>query len=196
MRRITLWLLSTVSALVLLFSYHTSTSSAVSTSIVAQSGTETGTASGDGPTAGGSGETGSGTTGSGETGSGTTGSGTTGSGTTGSGSSGSSGSPGSSADSGSSSSVAKTYTGDAVSTRFGDVQVQITVKKGKVTKSSVTQVPWSNGRDQEINSYAVPILNSEAVDAQSASIDMVSGATYTSQGYIGSLQSAIDQANL
>ena len=76
MRRITLWLLSTVSALVLLFSYHTSTSSAVSTSIVAQSGTETGTASGDGPTAGGSGETGSGTTGSGETGSGTTGSGT------------------------------------------------------------------------------------------------------------------------
>ena len=181
MRRITLWLLSTVSALVLLFSYHTSTSSAVSTSIVAQSGTETGTASGDGPTAGGSGETGSGTTGSGETGSG---------------SSGSSGSPGSSADSGSSSSVAKTYTGDAVSTRFGDVQVQITVKKGKVTKSSVTQVPWSNGRDQEINSYAVPILNSEAVDAQSASIDMVSGATYTSQGYIGSLQSAIDQANL
>jgi uncharacterized protein with FMN-binding domain len=196
MRRITLWLLSTVSALVLLFSYHTSTSSAVSTSIVAQSGTETGTASGDGPTAGGSGETGSGTTGSGETGSGTTGSGTTGSGTTGSGSSGSTGSPGSSADSGSSSSVAKTYTGDAVSTRFGDVQVQITVKKGKVTKSSVTQVPWSNGRDQEINSYAVPILNSEAVDAQSASIDMVSGATYTSQGYIGSLQSAIDQANL
>ena len=191
MRRITLWLLSTVSALVLLFSYHTSTSSAVSTSIVAQSGTETGTASGDGPTAGGSGETGSGTTGSGETGSGTTGSGTTGSG-----SSGSSGSPGSSADSGSSASVAKTYTGDAVSTRFGDVQVQITVKKGKVTKSSVTQVPWSNGRDQEINSYAVPILNSEAVDAQSASIDMVSGATYTSQGYIGSLQSAIDQANL
>jgi uncharacterized protein with FMN-binding domain len=186
MRRITLWLLSTVSALVLLFSYHTSTSSAVSTSIVAQSGTETGTASGDGPTAGGSGETGSGETGSG----------TTGSGTTGSGSSGSSGSPGSSADSGSSSSVAKTYTGDAVSTRFGDVQVQITVKKGKVTKSSVTQVPWSNGRDQEINSYAVPILNSEAVDAQSASIDMVSGATYTSQGYIGSLQSAIDQPNL
>ena len=60
-------------------------------------------------------------------------------------------------------------------TRFGDVQVQITVENGKVTTSSVTQVPWSNGRDQEINSYAVPILNSEAVDAQSASIDMVSG---------------------
>ena len=57
-------------------------------------------------------------------------------------------------------------------------------------------MPWSNGRDQEINSYAVPILNSETVDEQSANIDMVSGATYTSNGYIGSLQSAIDQANL
>ena len=161
MRRITLWLLSTVSALVLLFSYHTSTSSATSTSIVAQSGTDTGS---------------------------------TGTGSTDSGSS--SSSSGSSGDSGSSSSAAKTYTGDAVSTRFGDVQVEITVTNGKITKSSVTQVPWSNGRDQEINSYAVPILNSETVDAQSANIDMVSGATYTSNGYIGSLQSAIDQANL
>ena len=161
MRRITLWLLSTVSALVLLFSYHTSTSSATSTSIVAQSGTDTGS---------------------------------TGTGSTDSGSS--SSSSGSSGDSGSSSPVAKTYTGDAVSTRFGDVQVEITVTNGKVTKSSVTQVPWSNGRDQEINSYAVPILNSETVDAQSANIDMVSGATYTSNGYVGSLQSAIDQANL
>ena len=57
-------------------------------------------------------------------------------------------------------------------------------------------MPWNDRKDQEINSYAVPILNQEAVDAQSANIDMVSGATYTSQGYIESLQSAIDQANL
>ena len=57
-------------------------------------------------------------------------------------------------------------------------------------------MPWNDHKDQEINSYAVPILNQEAVDQQSADIDMVSGATYTSQGYIGSLQSAIDQANL
>jgi uncharacterized protein with FMN-binding domain len=172
MRRITLWLLSTVSALVLLFSYHTSTSSAASTSIVAPSGTGTG-ASGSG-SAGGSNSTGS---------------------TDSTGSSGSSGSAGSSGSSGSSSAT-KTYTGDAVSTRFGDVQVEITVTNGKITKAAVLQVPWSNGRDQEINSYAVPILNSEAVDQQSANIDMVSGATYTSNGYIGSLQSAIDQANL
>ena len=75
------------------------------------------------------------------------------------------------------------------------VQVEITVENGRITESTVLQVPWSNGKDQEINSHAVPILNSETVDAQSASIDMVSGATYTSQGYIGSLQSAIDQAN-
>jgi uncharacterized protein with FMN-binding domain len=74
--------------------------------------------------------------------------------------------------------------------------VRITVTKGKITDAEVTQVPWSNHRDQEINGYAVPILNSEAVDAQSADIDMVSGATYTSEGYIGSLQSAIDQAGL
>jgi uncharacterized protein with FMN-binding domain len=81
-------------------------------------------------------------------------------------------------------------------TRYGNVQVEITVENGKVTAAKVLQVPWSNGRDQEINSYAVPILNQEAVDQQSANIDMVSGATYTSQGYAQSLQSAIDRANL
>jgi len=74
--------------------------------------------------------------------------------------------------------------------------VKITVENGKITDAQVTQVPWNDHKDQEINSYAVPILNQEAVDQQSAGIDMVSGATFTSQGYIGSLQSAIDQANL
>ena len=83
-----------------------------------------------------------------------------------------------------------------MTTRFGDVQVRISVENGKITDSQVTQVPWKDHKDQEINSYAVPILNREAVDQQGADIDMVSGATYTSQGYIGSLQSAIDQANL
>ena len=57
-------------------------------------------------------------------------------------------------------------------------------------------MPWSNGKDQQINGRAVPVLNAEVVDAQSAGIDMVSGATYTSEAYIRSLQSAIDQANL
>ena len=56
------------------------------------------------------------------------------------------------------------------------------------------EYPNGNGRDQQINSYALPQLVSETLSAQSASIDMVSGATYTSQGYLQSLQSAIDQA--
>lgn len=81
-------------------------------------------------------------------------------------------------------------------TRYGAVQVKITVAGGKITKSVVTQVPWTDRRDQEINSQAVPILNSEVLSAQSANIDMVGGATFTSQGYIQSLQSAIDQAGL
>lgn len=89
-----------------------------------------------------------------------------------------------------------TYTGAAVATRFGDVQVKITVADGKVTAATVTQVPWRDHRDQEINAQAVPILNEEAVAAQSADIDMVSGASYTSQGYAQSLQSALDQAGL
>ncbi|HYN29925.1 MAG TPA: FMN-binding protein [Dermatophilaceae bacterium] len=80
--------------------------------------------------------------------------------------------------------------------RYGDVQVRITVQNGAITAADVTQVPWSNEEDQAINSQAVPVLNSEVVQAQSASIDMVSGATFTSQAYLQSLQSAIDKANL
>jgi uncharacterized protein with FMN-binding domain len=83
-----------------------------------------------------------------------------------------------------------------VQTRWGPVQVQITVDNGKITAADVLQVPSGNPRDQMINSYAVPVLNSEAVQAQSANIDMVSGATVTSEGYLQSLQSAIDKANL
>jgi len=83
-----------------------------------------------------------------------------------------------------------------VSTRYGNVQVQITVEDGKVTKSIVLEVSWNDRKDQEINSRAVPTLNAETVQAQSADIDMVSGATYTSKGYIESLQAALDQAHL
>ena len=90
----------------------------------------------------------------------------------------------------------KTYTGDVARTRWGPVQVEITVKNGKITAAQPTQVPSENPRDQEINSYAVPILNREALQAQSAQIDAVSGATITSDGYVESLQSAIDQAHL
>ncbi|MGN6610487.1 MAG: FMN-binding protein [Angustibacter sp.] len=89
-----------------------------------------------------------------------------------------------------------TFTGDTVQTRWGPVQVQITVSGGKITAADVVQVPQGNPRDQEINSYAVPVLNSEVVQAQSAQIDTVSGATVTSDGYLQSLQSAIDAAHL
>ena len=81
-------------------------------------------------------------------------------------------------------------------TQWGPVQVQLTVAGGKITSADVLQVPSGNHRDEEINSYAVPVLNQEVVAAQNGNIDMVSGATVTSDGYIQSLQSALDRAGL
>ncbi len=106
---------------------------------------------------------------------------------------------GSTSSGGSSSSAggsATTVTGDTAQTQWGPVQVQITVAGGKITDITPVQYPNGNGRDQEINSYALPVLAKEALAAQSANIDHVSGATVTSDGYVQSLQSAIDQANL
>jgi hypothetical protein len=89
-----------------------------------------------------------------------------------------------------------TVTGETAQTRWGPVQVQITVAGGQITDVTPVQYPNGNGRDQEINSYALPVLIQETLDAQSAQIDMVSGATVTSTGYEQSLQSALDQAGL
>ena len=89
-----------------------------------------------------------------------------------------------------------TVTGGTAQTQWGPVQVRITVAGGKITDVTAVQYPNGNGRDQEINSYALPVLAQEALAAQSANIDHVSGATVTSDGYVQSLQSAIDQANL
>lgn len=91
------------------------------------------------------------------------------------------------------STTAKTVAGEAWPTIYGPVQVQVTVSGGKVTAVTATEYPQETPRDYQINSYAIPQLNSEATAAGSASIDSVSGATYTSQGYIGSLQSALDK---
>ncbi|MGW6201945.1 FMN-binding protein [Kribbella sp. NPDC055110] len=135
MKRIVLWLLGTVSAVVLMFGYHTSTS-----------GPDAATA----PPS------------------------TTPSATP-------------SASSGSS-----TVTGDVAQTQWGPVQVQLTVQAGKITAVNVLQYPNGNHRDAEINDYALPILIDETIKAQNAQIDTVSGATVTSDGYIGSLQSALD----
>ncbi|MFE4959901.1 FMN-binding protein [Streptomyces sp. NPDC056653] len=88
-----------------------------------------------------------------------------------------------------------TFTGAPVDTQYGTVQVAATLSKGKITSVKVLQAPDQNGRDQQIASYALPRLTQEAIGAQSAHIDAVSGASYTSQGYIQSLQSALDRAH-
>jgi uncharacterized protein with FMN-binding domain len=90
----------------------------------------------------------------------------------------------------------KTVTGDTIQTRWGPVQVRVTLKNGKITDVTAVSYPSDNPRDQEINSYALPQLRREALAAQSARIDSVSGATYTSDGYRQSLQSALDSAGL
>ena len=92
------------------------------------------------------------------------------------------------------SSGTRTVEGDTVQTRYGPVQLRITLTGGKITAVTAVQLPDDNPRDQEIDSFAVPQLTQEALAAQSAKIDTVSGATYTSEGYIQSLQSALDKA--
>ena len=158
MRRIVLAFMSTLTVVVLLFGYHTSTSSSAADGTVVAAPAVGGTVSGGTDT------------------SGTTGSGTTsGSGTA---------------------SSSTTVTGDAASTRWGPVQVQLTVTDGTITDVEVVEYPSDNGKDQQINARALPVLVQETLDAQSADIDMVSGATVTSDGYVESLQSALDQAGL
>jgi uncharacterized protein with FMN-binding domain len=92
--------------------------------------------------------------------------------------------------------AAKTVTGAAWPTIYGPVQVRITVTGGKVTAVAATEYPEETPRDSQINAFAIPQLNAEALAAGSAKIDTVSGATYTSGGYVGSLQSALDKAGV
>ena len=103
---------------------------------------------------------------------------------------------GSSGSGSSGSGTATTVAGSVASTRWGDVQVTITVTDGKITAVDVPTYPTANGKDRQINASALPILKQETLSAQSADIDMVSGATVTSEGYVESLQSALDQAGL
>ena len=144
MRRISLWFLSTVAVVTLLFGYHTSTSgpTAADQTVVAPAldGGSTTTA----PLAAGS----------------------------------------------------STVTGTVAQTRWGPVQVRLTLAAGKITAVDVLQYPDGNNRDREINDDALPVLVQETISAQNADIDMVSGATVTSTGYVQSLQSALDQAGL
>jgi uncharacterized protein with FMN-binding domain len=113
-------------------------------------------------------------------------------GSTGSAGAGSSGSAGSSS-SQAPAAQAKTVTGSVAQTQYGPVQVRITVSGGKISKSEAVQAPKGGLSDQK-TAMAVPKLNQEAVAAGNATIDAVSGATYTSTGYKQSLQSALDKA--
>jgi len=86
-----------------------------------------------------------------------------------------------------------TFTGAVVQDPYGPVQVQVTLAAGRITEVKALELP-SQGRSGFISQSVAPILQGEAISAQSARIDTVSGATYTSEAYAQSLQSALDQA--
>jgi uncharacterized protein with FMN-binding domain len=88
------------------------------------------------------------------------------------------------------------YPGDAVDTIYGTVQVEITVVGGEMTDIEVLQQTDTGSRSDQLNGRALPQLTEDALAAQSADIDAASGATYSSEGYLTSLQSALDAAGL
>jgi uncharacterized protein with FMN-binding domain len=90
----------------------------------------------------------------------------------------------------------KTVTGDVASNRYGNVQLRLTISGTRITAIQAVQIPGGDPKSAQINAYAEPILRQAALSAQSANIDVVSGATYTSDSYRTALQSAIDKAGL
>jgi uncharacterized protein with FMN-binding domain len=87
-----------------------------------------------------------------------------------------------------------TVSGTTASTRFGPVQVAVTIAGGRIVDVAALQLPVGDRRSVQISQYAAAVLREEALQAQSANLDLVSGATYTSDAYVRSLQSALDQA--
>jgi uncharacterized protein with FMN-binding domain len=87
----------------------------------------------------------------------------------------------------------KTADGDVVPTQYGNAQVRVTVSGGKITKIEALQLQGNDPKSVMISSFAEPILRASALSKQSADIDSVSGATYTSESYKASLQSALDK---
>ena len=85
-------------------------------------------------------------------------------------------------------------TGNVIMTGYGPTQVQVTLNAGKIVKVTVLQHTDDGVNSQMIDGRALPLLNNETLTAQSAKINAVSGASYTSAGYIKSLQSALDKA--
>jgi uncharacterized protein with FMN-binding domain len=92
------------------------------------------------------------------------------------------------------STATRTITGAVETTMYGPMQVKVTLEGQKITNVSVVQETNDGQESQQIDSFSIPKLTAETLTAQSARIDTVSGATQTSTGYIGSLQSALDQA--
>ena len=87
-----------------------------------------------------------------------------------------------------------TVIGGSVGTTLGPVQLKVAFDGSRITGVTVLEEPDSTPRDEQINAQAIPVLTQETLAAQNANIDAVSGATFTSEGYIGSLQSALDAA--
>jgi uncharacterized protein with FMN-binding domain len=88
------------------------------------------------------------------------------------------------------------FTGSDVPNRFGDVQIKVVVSNGHITDVKAVQLPFDRAQSAYISQVAGPILRSEVLQAQSARIDIVSGATYTSESYAQSVESALQQAHL
>ena len=86
-----------------------------------------------------------------------------------------------------------TITGKVANTVYGPVQIELVVKNSKIVKVAVLEQPTNTIHDIQIGEFAFPKLISETLAAQSAKVDAVSGASYTSAGYISSLQSAVDR---
>ena len=199
MRRIVYAVGGTVAGLATLITLKAQTgTSAVSTMVAGGAG-----ASAAGGATAGAGTSGTGTVnGSGGSG-GTTGSGaasgTGGAGGTGAtGKTGTTGNTGGNAPSGSSpaqgaTSGTQVINGNVANTAYGPVQIQLTLTNHRIVKVTILQQPTATAHDLQIGQFAFPQLESETFSAQSAKIDAVSGATYTSGGYIQSLQSAIDR---
>lgn len=88
-----------------------------------------------------------------------------------------------------------TYTGSVADAYYGNIQVQVTISGGKMSDVTFLQYPNDNRTSIEVNTQAMPLLKSEAITAQSASVDIISGASQTSQAFQQSLSSALQQAS-
>lgn len=97
---------------------------------------------------------------------------------------------------GNGSSASGTFTGSTVQMPFGPVQVQVTVANGKITDVQALQAPSGDPHSREVTQYAIPRLIQSTLQAQSANINAISGATYTSWAFQQSLQSALSQAGM